>query len=77
MNFKLNIAMEFGKYNIRVNVICWGLHLRDKFPISVNGKGLLSMVLYLVGDESCFLTGTTIYVDGVHSIVRPHMRSFQ
>nr|CDM86798.1 unnamed protein product [Triticum aestivum] len=33
------------------------------------GKDLASTVLYLVGDDSRFMTGTTIYVDGAQSIV--------
>lgn len=89
-------AMELGKHKIRVNAVCRGLHLRDKFPVSVGEekaeratgevmplrrwldpeKDLASTVLYLVGDESRFMTGTTIFVDGAQSIVRPRMRSF-
>lgn len=37
---------------------------------------LASTVLYLLGDESRYMTGTTIFVDGAQSIVRPRMRSF-
>ncbi|XP_044431960.1 4-formylbenzenesulfonate dehydrogenase TsaC1/TsaC2, partial [Triticum aestivum] len=89
-------AMELGKHKIRVNAVCRGLHLGDKFPLSVGeekaekatgevmplrrwldpDKDLASTVLYLVGDDSRFMTGTTIYVDGAQSIVRPRMRSF-
>ncbi|KAL6909383.1 hypothetical protein ACP4OV_001664 [Aristida adscensionis] len=89
-------AMELGKHKIRVNAVCRGLHLRDKFPASVGKekaekataevmplrrwldpeKDLASTVLYLAGDESRYMTGTTIYVDGAQSIVRPRMRSF-
>lgn len=88
--------MELGKHKIRVNAVCRGLHLGDKFPLSVGeekaekatgevmplrrwldpDKDLASTVLYLVGDDSRFMTGTTIYVDGAQSIVRPRMRSF-
>jgi enoyl-[acyl-carrier-protein] reductase (NADH) len=39
-------------------------------------KDLTSTVLYLISDDSRFMTGTTIYVDGAQSIVRPRMRSF-
>uniref|UniRef100_A0A0D9W1E6 Uncharacterized protein n=1 Tax=Leersia perrieri TaxID=77586 RepID=A0A0D9W1E6_9ORYZ len=89
-------AMELGKHKMRVNAVCRGLHLGDKFPVSVGkekaekatrevmplgrwlepDKDLASTVLYLVGDESRFMTGNTIYVDGAQSIVRPRMRSF-
>ncbi|KAJ3683557.1 hypothetical protein LUZ60_013784 [Juncus effusus] len=37
---------------------------------------LASTVLYLIGDESRYMTGTTIFVDGAQSIVRPRMRAF-
>ncbi|KAJ8499992.1 hypothetical protein OPV22_010544 [Ensete ventricosum] len=37
---------------------------------------LASTVLYLVGDDSRYMTGTTIFVDGAQSIVRPRMRSY-
>lgn len=37
---------------------------------------LASTVLYLVGDESRYMTGTTIFVDGAQSIVRPRIRSY-
>jgi NAD(P)-dependent dehydrogenase (short-subunit alcohol dehydrogenase family) len=89
-------AMELGKHKIRVNAVCRGLHLCDKFPVSVGEgkaekatgevmplqrwldpeKDLASTVLYLISDDSRFMTGTTIYVDGAQSIVRPRMRSF-
>ncbi|KAG8061796.1 hypothetical protein GUJ93_ZPchr0003g16581 [Zizania palustris] len=89
-------AMELGKHKVRVNAVCRGLHLLDKFPVSVGKekaekatgdvmplrrwldpeKDLASTVLYLVGDESRYMTGTTVYVDGAQSIVRPRMRSF-
>lgn len=36
-------------------------------------KDLASTVIYLVSDESSYMTGTTIYVDGAQSIVRPRM----
>jgi len=89
-------ALELGKHKIRVNAACRGLHVQDKYPISVGKekvekataevmplgrwldpeKDLASTVLYLVGDESRYMTGTTIYVDGAQSVVRPRMRSY-
>ncbi|KAG0458229.1 hypothetical protein HPP92_023386 [Vanilla planifolia] len=89
-------AMEIGKHNIRVNSIARGLHLGDKFPLSVGKeraekltdtviplqrwldpeRDIASTVVYLIGDESRYMTGTTIFVDGGQSIVRPRMRSF-
>lgn len=35
-----------------------------------------STVMYLVGDDSRYMTGTTIFVDGAQSIVRPRMRAY-
>lgn len=37
---------------------------------------LASTVIYLVSDDSRYMTGTTIFVDGTQSLVRPRMRSF-
>ncbi|KAF6148431.1 hypothetical protein GIB67_038786 [Kingdonia uniflora] len=89
-------AMEIGKHKIRVNAIARGLHLQDKYVLSV-GKDraeklvkevmplhrwldvkndLASTVIYLISDGSRYMTGTTIYVDGAQSLVRPRMRSF-
>uniref|UniRef100_A0A0E0KLE7 Uncharacterized protein n=1 Tax=Oryza punctata TaxID=4537 RepID=A0A0E0KLE7_ORYPU len=88
--------MELGKYKMRVNAVCRGLHLGDRFPAWVGKekaekatgevmplgrwldpeKDAASTVMYLVGDESRYMTGNTIFVDGAQSIVRPRMRSF-
>lgn len=37
---------------------------------------LASTVMYCVNDGSRYMTGTTIFVDGAQSIVRPRMRSY-
>ncbi|KAK9061653.1 hypothetical protein SSX86_018836 [Deinandra increscens subsp. villosa] len=37
---------------------------------------LASTVIYLVSDDSRYMTGTTIYVDGAQSVVRPRMRAY-
>ncbi|XP_076905163.1 uncharacterized protein LOC143560840 [Bidens hawaiensis] len=37
---------------------------------------LSSTVIYLVSDDSRYMTGTTIYVDGAQSVVRPRMRAY-
>ncbi|XVE67669.1 hypothetical protein DITRI_Ditri09bG0006600 [Diplodiscus trichospermus] len=39
-------------------------------------KDLASTVIYLISDGSRYMTGTTIFVDGAQSLVRPRMRSF-
>ena len=35
-----------------------------------------STVIYLISDGSRYMTGTTIFVDGGQSLVRPRMRSY-
>lgn len=37
---------------------------------------LASTVIYLMSDDSRYMTGTTIFVDGAQSLVRPRMRSY-
>ncbi|KAA8548249.1 hypothetical protein F0562_004490 [Nyssa sinensis] len=37
---------------------------------------LASTVIYLISDGSRYMTGTTIFVDGAQSLVRPRMRSY-
>ncbi|KAI3463125.1 hypothetical protein Pfo_019788 [Paulownia fortunei] len=37
---------------------------------------LASTVIYLISDGSRYMTGTTIFVDGGQSLVRPRMRSY-
>ncbi|XP_009344937.2 levodione reductase-like [Pyrus x bretschneideri] len=37
---------------------------------------LASTVIYLISDDSRYMTGTTIFVDGAQSLTRPRMRSF-
>lgn len=39
-------------------------------------KDLASTVIYLISDGARYMTGTTIFVDGAQSIVRPRMRSY-
>lgn len=90
------MAMELGKYQIRVNAIARGLQLQDEYPTSVGTeraeklvkvaaplqrwldpkKDLVSTVAYLISDDSRYMTGTMIYVDGGQSLTRPRMRSY-
>lgn len=37
---------------------------------------LASTVIYLTSDDSRYMTGTTIFVDGAQSLTRPRMRSY-
>ncbi|KAK1270228.1 Short-chain dehydrogenase reductase 3c [Acorus gramineus] len=89
-------ALEVGKHKIRVNGVARGLHIDDKYPLSVGKEraeshmkdvmplqrwldpknDVASTVIYLISDDSRYMTGTTIFVDGGQSIVRPRMRSY-
>lgn len=37
---------------------------------------LFSTVIYLISDGARYMTGTTVYVDGAQSVVRPRMKSY-
>ncbi|XP_031090678.1 uncharacterized protein LOC115995710 [Ipomoea triloba] len=39
-------------------------------------KDIASTVIYLISDDSRYMTGTTTFVDGAQSLVRPRMRSY-
>ncbi|RAL41871.1 hypothetical protein DM860_009053 [Cuscuta australis] len=39
-------------------------------------KDLASTVIYLISDGSRYMTGTTIFVDGAQSLVKPRMKSY-
>ena len=90
------MAMDLGKYKIRVNAIARGLVDSDALlkPLDdglLKKEGerivplgrwanktsdLTSMIFYLGGDMSSFVTGTVVFIDGGQSLVRPRMRSF-
>lgn len=53
--------------------------VKDAAPLHrwLNAKNdLASTVIYLISDGSCYMTGTTIFVDGGQSLVAPRMRSY-
>lgn len=53
--------------------------VKDAAPLSrwLDPKhDLASTVIYLISDDSRYMTGTTIYVDGAQSVVRPRMRAY-
>ncbi|XP_030450114.2 uncharacterized protein LOC115672445 [Syzygium oleosum] len=53
--------------------------VKDAAPLHrwLNAKNdLASTIIYLISDGSCYTTGTTIFVDGGQSLVRPRMRSY-
>ncbi|CAH9089369.1 unnamed protein product [Cuscuta europaea] len=39
-------------------------------------KDLASTIIYLISDDSRYMTGTNVFVDGAQSLVRPRMRSY-
>lgn len=39
-------------------------------------RDVASSVIYLISDGSRYMTGTTIFVDGAQSLVRPRMKSY-
>ncbi|XP_019193401.1 PREDICTED: uncharacterized protein LOC109187620 [Ipomoea nil] len=39
-------------------------------------KDLASSVIYLISDDSRYMTGTTVIVDGAQSLVRPRLKSY-
>ncbi|XP_009107011.1 carbonyl reductase [NADPH] 2 [Brassica rapa] len=39
-------------------------------------KDIYSTVIYLISDGSCFMTGTTVMVDGAQSLTRPRLKSY-
>ncbi|XP_010550219.1 PREDICTED: carbonyl reductase [NADPH] 2 [Tarenaya hassleriana] len=39
-------------------------------------KDVVSTVIYLISDSSRFMTGTSVFVDGAQSLVRPRLKSF-
>ena len=73
-------ALEFGHYGVRVNSICPGCvdtpifagntnvlpHFKKRTPIGRIGapEDLAAMALFLAGDESSFVTGQAMVVDG-------------
>ena len=75
-----SIACDYGKYNIRCNVVCPGIidtdvyHFLEGPPDFFNGEipmgrpgrpeEVASLVTFLAGNEATYITGTTIPVDG-------------
>ncbi|CAN4110168.1 unnamed protein product [Withania somnifera] len=71
-------AIELGKHQIRVNGISRGLHLLTRLNRWLDPKKDLAFtVIYLISDDSRYMTGTSIFVDGgAQSLVRRRMRSY-
>jgi NAD(P)-dependent dehydrogenase (short-subunit alcohol dehydrogenase family) len=85
--FTRNLARELHPYNIRVNCLCPGL-IRQ--PLAPGSVGLPQLVLarkgqpediafaalYLSSDESSWITGQTLVVDGGDEILAGQPRAF-
>lgn len=87
VSFTRTLALEWARYNIRVNALCpgyfdtpmnhdfWrtkgGLSVIDKIPMQRvgNTKEIKPAILFLCSDANSFMTGTTVFVDGGHSLV--------
>lgn len=87
VSFTRTLALEWARYNIRVNALCpgyfdtpmnhdfWqtkgGQSVIDKIPMQRvgNPKEIKPAILFLCSDANSFMTGTTLFVDGGHSLV--------
>jgi NAD(P)-dependent dehydrogenase (short-subunit alcohol dehydrogenase family) len=87
VSFTRTLALEWARYNIRVNALCpgyfdtpmnhdfWqtkgGKSIIDKIPLQRVGdtKEIKPAILFLASDANSFMTGSTLFVDGGHSLV--------
>jgi NAD(P)-dependent dehydrogenase (short-subunit alcohol dehydrogenase family) len=87
VSFTRTLALEWARYNIRVNALCpgyfdtpmnhdfWqtkgGLGIIEKIPMQRVGdpKEIKPAILFLASDANTFMTGSTLFVDGGHSLV--------
>lgn len=83
MNLTRHIALYYGRHGIRANCVCPGHtvtprnraayesdpNLLPKYPIGRLGRmeDIVNAYLYLASDESAFVTGATLMVDGGYS----------
>lgn len=82
VSFTRSLAIELGKYSVNVNCVTPGIIEREAFLNSKLEKVLMknvlnnygrpediaNMVLFLVSDESSFITGQNFIVDGGRSL---------
>ncbi|XP_050383944.1 uncharacterized protein LOC126800600 [Argentina anserina] len=66
--FPMSVGMERAK-----NLVKDAVPLERWLDVK---NDVASTVIYLVSDGSRYMTGTTIFVDGAQSLVRPRMRSY-
>jgi NAD(P)-dependent dehydrogenase (short-subunit alcohol dehydrogenase family) len=87
VQFTRTLALEWCRYNIRVNALCPGYFetpMNEDFWESKGGKGIIERIpmqrvgdpkelkpaiIFLASDANTFMTGTTLFVDGGHSLV--------
>lgn len=84
INFTKNSAVEFGAIGIRANVICPGLIFTpiigdeekataqtkklQALPVKGTSEDVANVALFLASDDSAFITGQSIVVDGGYTI---------
>ncbi len=87
VSFTRTLALEWARYNIRVNALCpgyfktpmnydfWqtkgGKGIIEKIPMQRIGdpKEIKPAIIFLASDANTFMTGSTLFVDGGHSLV--------
>src|SRR6266850_1436769 len=87
VSFTRTLALEWARYNIRVNALCPGYFdtpMNHEFWQSKGGQGIIEKIpmqrvgdtqeikpaiLFLASDANTFMTGSTLFVDGGHSLV--------
>ncbi|HJY82752.1 MAG TPA: glucose 1-dehydrogenase [Candidatus Binatia bacterium] len=87
VSFTRTLALEWARYNIRVNALCpgyfetpmnagfWqtkgGRGIIERIPMQRVGdpKEIKTAIIFLASDANTFMTGSTLFVDGGHSLV--------
>jgi len=87
VSFTRTLALEWVRYNIRVNALCPGYFetpMNHDFWQTKGGQGIIERIpmqrvgdppeinpaiIFLASDANTFMTGTTLFADGGHSLV--------